>query len=103
MEWVVSHSDVEKHPRYNKKDPKAGLDNILHDYGMDVSTGYYTDERDNTDVPEDWPEDEPHFGYTHRSPFTGEISTGPRYIGAARTDGKWRRFVSDFLELGGEA
>jgi len=99
-DWTVSHSDVEKHPRYRKlQDGKTTLDNILRDYGMDVAHGWYIDQRDTEKVPEDWPEDQPHFGYTHRSPFTGEISKGPRYVGRARSDGKWRRFVSDFLEL----
>jgi hypothetical protein len=102
MDWVISHSDVEKHPRYDKSNPNRNLDSILHDYGMQVSDGYYTDEREVEEVPENWPEGEPHFGYTHRSPFTGEISTGVRYVGNPRADGKWRRFVSDFLELGGD-
>jgi hypothetical protein len=102
MEWVISCSDVEKHPRYNKENPKENLEGILYSYGMDVSKGYYTDERDRSQVPEDWPEDEPHFGYSHRSPFTGEIAVGPRYLGVARYDGNWGRFVKSFIALGGE-
>lgn len=102
VDWVVSHSDVESHPSYsvdeNGKVPL--LDIILSDFGMATNIGYYTDNRHlEAGVPPDWPEDEPHFGYTHRSPFTGKVVGGPRYVGQARSDGKWRRFVSDFLDL----
>ncbi len=96
-DWVVSHCDVVKHPKY--KEDGSNLELILKDYGMNIEIGFYKDNRDTEEKPENWPEDEPHFGYTHRSPFTGKICTGPRYIGQARSDGKWGRFVSDFLEL----
>lgn len=99
MEWIVSHTDVEKHPRYSETGDRALLEGILRSYGMNVNVGYQTDSRDTHEKPEDWPKDNPHFGNYHRSQFTGEISNGPRYIGTAREDGKWKRFVSDFLEL----
>jgi len=101
MDWVVSQSDIEKHKKYNPKDPYGNLDEMLKDFGMDVAKGYHADHRYSESKPEDWPKDEPHFGYSHRSPFTGEVCNGTRYLGVARTDGKWKRFTSDFAEVGG--
>lgn len=95
VDWVVLQDDVEKHPQFNKKP----LDGILFDFGMDISQGYLVEDKTKRCRPEHWPEDEVFFGYSYRSTFTGKISKGPRYVGVARTDGKWRRFVSDLLEM----
>jgi hypothetical protein len=98
VDWVVSHSDVEKHPQYGK----ISLDQILFSYGMNVSQGYVDDGRwlEGQDVVAQGGEEvEAPYDFLHRSLFTGEVSKGPRYTGKARQDGKWKRFVSNFLEL----
>ena len=92
-DWVVSQSDVEKHPKYGK----ASLDDILYDYGMEISKGYESNGRDKQEVDENVEEE--HFGFTHRSTFTGEIHTCPQYSGEARTDGKWKRFTENFVAV----
>lgn len=102
VSWVVSHSDVEKHPEYYEGLTRWDLERILQDYGMATSLGFQEDLRYTQEKPEDWPEEEEHFGYTHRSPFTGEVTLGPRYVGRARTDGEWESFVAVFLNLGGD-
>ena len=94
VDWAVSQSDIEKHPKY--REDATNLESILWSYGINTHLGFYKDERDIKTKPENWPEGDPHFGYTHRSQFTGEVSNGARYVGEARSDGKWRRFVSDF-------
>ena len=95
VDWVILQADVEKHPKFSE----ISLEEILKDFGMDVKKGYIIEDKTKEEKPEDWPEEEPFFGYNYRSPFTDELSKGPRYVGVARSDGKWRRFVSDFLEL----
>lgn len=90
IEWVVSEGDVKKHPKYGT----LSLEEILFSYGMDVKQGFDVDKRNESEVEET---KEEHFGFTHRSVFTGEIHTCPRYIGVARTDGKWRRFTENFV------
>lgn len=89
-DWVVSHSDVEKHNKYGKKP----LDEILYDFGLDVTQGYETDGRETLESDD---EEASEHGYAHRSPFTGEIHTCPRYFGVARTDGKWKIFTEKFV------
>lgn len=89
-DWIISDADVKKHPKYGK----MSLDDILFSYGMDTSEGYTRDGRDQKEVEES---EEEHFGFTHRSIFTGEIHTCPRYYGTARTDGGWSKFTQKFL------
>ena len=91
-DWVVSHSDLEKHPMYGQ----VPNEQILYHFGMDVKKGYEADGREQKEGEEGA---EGEFGYTHRSPFTGEIHTCPRYFGVARTDGKWRVFTETFVEI----
>jgi hypothetical protein len=90
VEWVVSEGDVKLHLRYGK----VSLDEILHSFGMDVKAGYIVDNRHETESNEG---ESDHFGYTHRSAFTGKVHCCPRYIGTARTDGKWKRFTENFV------
>ena len=92
-DWVVSHSDLEKHPKYGK----ISNEEILYQFGMDVDKGYEADGREQVANEEEGTEGE--FGYSHRSPFTGEIHTCPRYFGAARTDGKWKLFTEVFVKV----
>lgn len=98
VDWVVMQCDIEAHPKFGK----TSVDNILWNFGMDVTKGYLVEDNHGKEKPEDWPEDEEFFGYNYRSPFTGKMSKGPKYTGVARQDGKWKRFVSDFLELSPE-
>jgi hypothetical protein len=93
-EWVVSHGDVEKHPHYET----WSLDQILAAYGMDIKEGYETDGRE-VDVQASVEGEEKTFGFTHRSVFTGEVRTCPRYFGVARTDGRWKRFTENFVAV----
>lgn len=85
-DWVVSQGDVEKHPKFGE----LALAEILHSFGMDVTKDYKTDERqvELNKVYE--------FGFKHRSPFTGQIHTGVRHLGTARTDGRWKQFTENF-------
>lgn len=92
-DWVVSQGDVEQHPKFGE----LSLDEILHDYGMDIEEGYETDERYKEKCEEGDTSCE--FGFTHRSPFTGKYHTCARYIGVARTDGKWKRFTETFVAV----
>ncbi len=93
VDWVVSQGDVEKHKDFGK----VPLETILAAYGMDVSKGFISDGRNEKAGEEDL-EDSDH-GFTHRSVFTGEIHTCPRYYGEARTDGAWKRFTENFVEI----
>lgn len=92
-DWVVSHSDLEKHPMYGN----VPNEQILYHFGMDVKRGYEADGREKLDSDQDSKDGE--FGYSHRSPFTGEIHTCPRYFGVARTDGKWKIFTEVFVAI----
>jgi hypothetical protein len=97
--WVVSQSDVEKHPKY--KDG-AMLSSILYDYGMEVSKGFEDDGRwklTPIEKTEEEVEDTDAEDYYHISPFTGERCKKQRWVGLARQDGPWKKFVSIFLEL----
>lgn len=95
VDWVISHSDVLKHPDYGR----ATLETILHSYGMDVDRPYEDDYRWQKALEQGDVDEESLHGFTHRSLFTGEVCLGPRYTGHARQDNGWRHFVSDFLEL----
>jgi hypothetical protein len=91
VEWVISEGDVKLHLRYGK----VSLEDILYSYGMDVKAGYIVDNRHETKIEDEISPD--HFGYTHRSAFTGKVHCCPRYVGTARTDGKWKRFTENFV------
>jgi len=90
IEWYISQGDVEKHPDFGEK----SLDDILYSLGMDVRLGYQTDGRETLTESKDTS-----YGFCHRSTLTGEVSCGLRYVGAARQDGKWKRFIDRFLNL----
>jgi hypothetical protein len=92
-DWVISHSDVVKHPNFNT----LSLEEILYSFGMDVYEGYEIDGRDKLKAEKG--DEETQFGFSHRSPFTGEIHTCPRYTGKARTDGKWKIFTEVFVAI----
>jgi hypothetical protein len=89
-EWFVSQCDVEKHPKYGIK----SLDSILQDLGMDIHRGYQTDGREGLEANKDEV-----YGNTHRSALTGLVCNGVRYVGEARRDGVWNRFMDRFLNL----
>lgn len=96
-EWYVSEADVKLHPLYDeKKCDKKLLDKILFSYGMDVSKGYIDDERWKMESTGD--EELDSFDYYHKS-LSGEIVKCPRYVGMARTDGDWPRFINRLLDL----
>lgn len=94
--WYVSLADVVLHPRYNKG---ASLEEILHDFGMDITKGFLEDDRDKVDCK--FKEDVDEFDYYHRS-LAGHVVKCPRYVGKARQDGEWRKFVSHHLNLPAE-
>lgn len=87
-DWVVSQSDVEKHPKFNS----IGLDEILYSYGMEVSKGYEIDSEGTVE------EGGKPLRY-HRSAFTDEVHCCTRYVGTAREDGRWKRFTETFVML----
>lgn len=91
--WYVSLADVVKHPKY---DCGGSLDEILYDFGMDTKRGYFDDERHLKNCSYKVDVDE--FGYSHRT-LSGEVVTCARYVGRARQDGKWRSWVSHYLNL----
>lgn len=93
QEWYVSLADVVQHPSYGKD---GTLESILYSYGMDVSKGFKDDGRwklKSTNT-----EDFDEFDYYHKS-LSGDIVKCPRYVGVARTDGGWFRFINRFLDL----
>ena len=93
--WAVSHSDVQKHPGY--ADGQT-LHSILYSLGMDVKKGFADDERWKLEPDMESEESESEFDYYHTN-FAGERVKCRRWVGVARQDGKWRRFVSNYLEL----
>lgn len=95
--WYVSQYDVEQHPRYGE----ASLDEILYDYGMEVKLGYKDDERWKLTTTAKTPEGSDYYDYHHTS-LSGHKVKCPRYVGLSRNDGKWRRFISDFLNCPAE-
>ena len=94
-DWVVSHSDVELHPKF--KNGEWSLEKVLYSYGMDVKEGFESDGREKQEGDEEDSGSES--GYTHRSPFTGKVHTCPRYFGVARTDGRWKTFTEVFVAV----
>lgn len=96
VEWYVSLDDVIRHPSYGNG---GDLKNILYDFGMDVSKGYIDDKRWTEKC--EFKEDVDEYDYTHRS-LSGNVVKCARFVGIARSDGKWRRFVSHFLNLPAE-
>lgn len=98
VDWVVSHQDITDLSK-QLKDDSLSKDQLLSRLGMDVRRGYVTDDRHLSEKPENWDElIGEHHGYTHRSAFTRKLVVGPRYVGKSRTDGKWARFCSDFID-----
>lgn len=94
--WYVSEYDVITHPLYrDEKDVK----NVLHNLGMDVRYGYSDDGR-HLKVCTNTP-DVDEFDYYHVT-FTGKRVKCKRYTGVARRDGKWARFISNYLNLPAE-
>lgn len=96
VDWYVSLADVVQHPRYQEG---CELDTILYDLGMDTKYGYQDDGRwllECTNTP-----DKDEHDFTHRS-LSGDIVKCPRYKGIARSDGRWRSWVSHFLNLPAE-
>tara|TARA_R110002072_G_scaffold36541_3_gene107579 strand:+ start:1788 stop:2084 length:297 start_codon:yes stop_codon:yes gene_type:complete len=87
--WVVSESDIEAIDT-----GVHTLEKLLHKLGMDVSKGFTTDNRHLTEVSGENDKD----GYMHRSAFTGQLCLGPRYVGLARQDHRWKRFTEAFVE-----
>ena len=91
--WYVSYADVQKHPSYGNG---GTLESILFAYGMDVKKGYTDDSRwqlESNNI-----EDVDEFGYWHRS-LSGERVKCPRFVGMARSDGGWSKFINRFLNL----
>ena len=89
-QWVVSEADVKQHPKFGKLE----LHQILYEFGMDINKPWADDGR--------WLETgESEYPKTHRSVFSDSRVEHlcPRYVGTARQDGQWRRFVDRFLDL----
>ena len=93
--WMVSSGDVAMAMKANPE--LKTLDQTLAALGMNVGAGYQDDGRWATEC--NHKEDVDEFGYHHVSIFTGLTTHGPRYLGVARQDGEWKRFVDRFLEL----
>lgn len=88
--WIISESDIKSHPHFGTRD----LHLLLWDYGMNTYKPWADDGR--------WLEvGITEHKRTHRSIFTDSIQEHccPRYVGVARTDGPWKRFVDRFLDL----
>lgn len=96
VEWYISFKDVEL---AQKENGGKNLDKTLHSLGMDVKQGYMDDGRwkqaptGTTDVDD--------FAFFHRS-LSGDRVCGPRYMGVARQDGRWRSLISNELNLQAE-
>lgn len=97
--WYVSLSDVVQHPKFKKDSSQNLLKEILHDFGMDISKPFADDLRWSNRC--DYKEDVDEFNYYHRS-LSGDVVKCPRYVGVARQDGKWKKFISHFLDLPAE-
>ena len=92
--WVVVQEDIEQHPKFGK----VPLHKVLWDFGMDTNRYYEPDGRElfaGQLISED---NGNQHGYTHRSPFTGKICLGLRYVGVAREDGAMGRWIDRFLD-----
>jgi hypothetical protein len=94
--WYVSLSDVLKHPKFEKDASQELLKEILHDFGMDTNKPYADDLRWAKRC--DYKVEVDEFNYFHRS-LSGDVVKCPRYVGTARQDGAWKKFVSHFLNL----
>lgn len=88
IEWYVSFKDVELAQANNGG---KNLEKTLYSLGLDTRRGYMDDGRwllpctNTSDLDE--------YLYFHRS-LSGEKVCGPRYIGLARQDRRWRALVS---------
>lgn len=97
VDWYVSMADVVQHPKY--KNNEATLEEILRDYGMETKYGFTDDGRWQNSPENKKEQDE--FDYYHRS-LSGHVVKCPRFKGIARSDGRWRSWVSHFLNLPAE-
>ena len=98
LSWFVSEDDLKQLPQYLEG---ATLDSMLYALGMDVKRGYQDDGR-HLLTEEDLDEGVEDFeGYFHRSILTKKTEklTCPRYVGYARQDGDWAKFIHNFLEI----
>lgn len=93
VQWSVSFRDVELAQAQNGN---QNLERTLYDLGMDTKQGFLDDGRWKV-IPKG-EEDVDEFGYFHRS-LSGERVCGPRYLGVARQDGKWKALISNELNL----
>lgn len=92
--WVVVQEDIEAHSQFGR----LSLERILHSLGMDIRRSWSEDGRGLLEGEVISEGNENSFGYTHRSPFTGKICYGKRYVGSAREDGRMGRFIDRFLD-----
>lgn len=97
--WYVSLSDVVQHPDFEKDSDSSLLKKILYDLGMDVEKGFNDDMRWTRKCT--YTEEVDEFDYRHRS-LSGHVMKCPRYVGVARRDGPWKKFISHFLNLPAE-
>ena len=97
--WYVSLSDVIQHPRFKKDSDQDLLKEILWDFGMDITKTFMDDKRWTKKC--DYKVDVDEFNHYHRS-LSGDVVKCPRYVGSARQDGKWKKFVSHYLNLPAE-
>lgn len=88
--WVISEADIKQHPKYGNLE----LHQLLWDYGMDTTQPWADDGRWLDNSPSEYPK-------THRSVFSDSRDEHlcPRYVGKARQDGVWKKFVDRFLDL----
>jgi hypothetical protein len=102
VHWSVSFKDVEL---VQAQSGSKGLERTLYRLGMDIRQGWMDDGRWKLqqDIDHSVPKDKQEnvFGYHHRS-LSGHKVCGPRYIGVARQDGKWRSLISNELNLTAE-
>lgn len=93
VSWFVSCKDVELTQAQNGG---LNLERTLHSLGMDIRKGWMDDGRWRMPVTGKTDVDE--HAYFHRS-LSGHKVCGPRYIGEARQDGRWKALVSNELNL----
>lgn len=93
VSWYVSYKDVELAQAQNGN---QNLERTLYGLGMDIRRGYMDDGRWRKPVTGKADHDE--FAYFHRS-LSGHRVCGPRYIGIARSDGKWKSRIGNELSL----
>ena len=101
VHWSISFRDVEL---AQAETGSANLERTLHSLGMDVRKGWMDDGRWRKEIVTKGTiaeVEETAEGFFHRS-LSGERVIGPRYIGQARSDGRWRSIISNELNLATE-